>query len=251
MAISIVINDPADEAIWRTSPATTRHGPRLRLPEKFLAVETRLRSLSICRDKSGAWTSPLRLQRSRPAISSGLSSNNDNEFSSSCSYDEDGRDIVSRHRRVARSNAVLHLALAAADPHAAASCQGSGTNAARAAGWFHALVAMQDGSGDEGQQEPNRAHLDSSPRPAGLRLGLSLGRAETHGVEYNRHGTLSLYAALRQPTISRYAASARVPPIAPSFSATACAFAQASRSQGIGEFFGGLKAKSSPRAAAP
>jgi transposase len=35
----------------------------------------------------------------------------------------------------------------------------------------------------------------SGPRPQGSRLQLSPGRAERHGFEYYRHGTLSLYVA--------------------------------------------------------
>jgi hypothetical protein len=43
-------------------------------------------------------------------------------------------------------------------------------------------------------------------------LPLSPGRAERHGFEYHRHGTLSLYAALETRSVK---CSARPPPATP------------------------------------
>src|SRR6185436_3274192 len=89
-----------------------------------------------------------------------------------------GRHVLPRHRRETRGGTLYRLALeaalrkgrcvglgddpsgpAAAEAHAAVSRQGSATHSASATGRFHALVAPQNGGGDEGQQEPDRAHL--------------------------------------------------------------------------------------------
>ena len=65
------------------------------------------------------------------------------------------------------------------------SCAPSvGADPASATRWVHALVATQDGGGDEGQQEPDRAHLErsgSEAAPAGALHGLQRSAVRAEG----------------------------------------------------------------------
>jgi hypothetical protein len=84
---------------------------------------------------------------------------------------------------------------ATAEADAAVAGAGVGADPARAARWFHTLVAMQNGGGDgcgEGFDPSGLAGSELKPQ----RLESYTGRAERHGFEYYRHATLSLFAAL-------------------------------------------------------